>query len=133
MAAIIYCWQQQHVRGRTAQLSDIPSGATCVADLDSRALALTKEASGNSRGVHMSVHCLFTYWFYLPCLTPIPLVRTSCLIQVVSSLQCCLPLSRSPQSPALTTSPCCKRRWWCSERSDEVTKVKGQRPRTTFT
>ena len=24
-------------------------GATCVADLDSRALALTKEASGNSR------------------------------------------------------------------------------------
>ena len=50
MAAIIYCWQQQqHVRGRTAQLSDISSGATCVADLDSRALALTKEASGNSR------------------------------------------------------------------------------------
>ena len=48
-AAIIYCWQQQHVRGRTAQLSDISSGATCVADLDSRALALTKEASGNSR------------------------------------------------------------------------------------
>ena len=32
---------------RTAQLSDISSGATCVADLDSRALALTKEASGN--------------------------------------------------------------------------------------
>ena len=31
------------------QLSDISSGATCVADLDSRALALTKEASGNSR------------------------------------------------------------------------------------
>ena len=52
-AAIIYCWQQQqHVRGgRTAQLSDISSGATCVADLDSRALALTKEASGNSRAV----------------------------------------------------------------------------------
>ena len=48
-AAIIYCWQQQHVRGGTAQLSDISSGATCVADLDSRALALTKEASGNSR------------------------------------------------------------------------------------
>ena len=43
---------QQHVRGRTGQLSDISSGATCVADLDSRALALalaqTKEASGNS-------------------------------------------------------------------------------------
>ena len=52
-AAIIYCWQQQqHVRGRTAQLSDISSGATCVADLDSRALALTKEASGNSRARH---------------------------------------------------------------------------------
>ena len=49
-AAIIYCWQQQHVRGQTAQLSDISSGATSVADLDSRALALTKEASGNSRG-----------------------------------------------------------------------------------
>ena len=48
-ANIIYCWQQQHVRGRTAQLSDISSGATWVADLDSRALALTKEASGNSR------------------------------------------------------------------------------------
>ena len=46
----IYCWQQQRVRGRTAQLSDISSGATCVADLDSQALALTKEASGNSRG-----------------------------------------------------------------------------------
>ena len=42
-------WQQQHVRGRTAQLSDISSGATCVADLDSGALALPKEASGNSR------------------------------------------------------------------------------------
>ena len=50
-AAIIYCWQQQHVCGRTAQLSDISSGATCVADLDSRALALTKEASGNSRAL----------------------------------------------------------------------------------
>ena len=49
-AAVIYCWQQQqHVRGRTAQLSDISSGATWVADLDSGALALTKEASGNSR------------------------------------------------------------------------------------
>ena len=48
-AAIIYCWQQQHVRGWTAHLSDISSGATCVADLDSAALALTKEASGNSR------------------------------------------------------------------------------------
>ena len=52
-AAIIYCWQQQqHVRGRTGQLSDISSGATCVADLDSGALALTKEASGNSRDTH---------------------------------------------------------------------------------
>ena len=48
MAAIIYCWQQQHVCGGTAQLSDISSGATCIADLDSRALALTKEASENS-------------------------------------------------------------------------------------
>ena len=48
-AAIIYCWQQQRVRGRTAQLSDISSEWTGVADLDSRALALTKEASGNSR------------------------------------------------------------------------------------
>ena len=57
-AAIIYCWQQQrHVRDRTAQLSDISSGATCVADLDSGALALTKEASGNSRGVCLSL-CL---------------------------------------------------------------------------
>ena len=28
---------------------DISSGATCVADLNSGALALTKEASGNSR------------------------------------------------------------------------------------
>ena len=34
---------------RSAQLSDISSEATCVADLDSGALALTKEASGNSR------------------------------------------------------------------------------------
>ena len=53
MAAIIYCWQQQQqrVRGRTAQLLDISSGATWVADLDSGALALTKEASGNHRGV----------------------------------------------------------------------------------
>ena len=54
-AAIIYCWQQQRVRGRTAQLSDISSGATCVADLDSRALALTKEASGNSRDMNFSM------------------------------------------------------------------------------
>ena len=47
-------------RGRTAQLSDISSGATCVADLDSRALALTKEASGNSRGacMHTRLHAL---------------------------------------------------------------------------
>ena len=37
--------------GWTAQLSDISSGATCVADLDSLALALNKEASGNSRGM----------------------------------------------------------------------------------
>ena len=61
MAAIIYCWQQQqHVRGRTAQLSDISSGATCVADLDSQALALTKEASGNSRvlGEHRNARTL---------------------------------------------------------------------------
>ena len=36
--------------GERRLLSDISSGATCVADLDSRALALTKEASGNSRG-----------------------------------------------------------------------------------
>ena len=50
-AAIIYCWQQQRVCCRTAQLSDISSGATCVADLDSAALALTKEASGNSRAL----------------------------------------------------------------------------------
>ena len=56
MAAIIYCWQQQqHVRGRTAQLLDISSGATCVADLDSGALALTKEVPGNSRGVCVCV------------------------------------------------------------------------------
>ena len=33
----------------SAILSDISSGATCVADLDCGALALTKEASGNSR------------------------------------------------------------------------------------
>ena len=37
----------------TAQLSDISSGATCIADLDSGALALTKEASGNSCVVDM--------------------------------------------------------------------------------
>ena len=50
MAAIIYCWQQQqHVHGWTSHLWDISSGATCVADLDSGALALTKEVSGNSR------------------------------------------------------------------------------------
>ena len=55
-AAIIYCWQQQHVCGRTAQLSDISSGATCVADLDSRALALTKEASGNSHDTCTPTH-----------------------------------------------------------------------------
>ena len=41
--------QQQHDRGQTTQLSDISSGATCVADLDSGAWALTKEVSGNSR------------------------------------------------------------------------------------
>ena len=57
MAAIIYCWQQQqHVRGRIAQLSDISSGATCVADLDSGALALTKEASRNSRVIRLLVY-----------------------------------------------------------------------------
>ena len=45
-------------RGWTAQLSDISSGATCVADLDSGALALTKEASGNSRdGSKISRQC----------------------------------------------------------------------------
>ena len=56
-AAVIYCWQQQqHVRGRTAQLSDISSGATCVADLDSAALALTKEASRNSRVIRLLVY-----------------------------------------------------------------------------
>ena len=33
-------------------LKDISSGATCVADLDFAALALTKEASGNSREWH---------------------------------------------------------------------------------
>ena len=54
-AAIIYCWQQQRGRGRTVQLSDISGGATCVADLDSRALALTKEASGNSRASSSNV------------------------------------------------------------------------------
>ena len=38
------------------QLSHISSGATCVADLDSGALALTKEASGNSCGYsHVNV------------------------------------------------------------------------------
>ena len=56
--AITYCWQQQHVCGRTAQLSDISSGATCVADLDSRALALTKEASGNSHDWAVTLHYL---------------------------------------------------------------------------
>ena len=66
-AAIIYCWQQQHVRGRTAQLSDISSGATCVADLDSAALALTKKASENSRVrqstlVYIIIHlCAYIY------------------------------------------------------------------------
>ena len=39
-SCIIYCWQQ-HVNRRTAQLSHISSGATCTADLDSEALALT--------------------------------------------------------------------------------------------
>ena len=63
-AAIIYCWQQQHVPGRTAQLSDISSGATCVADLDSRALALTKEASGNSREKRI-IHFLWCTIFRL--------------------------------------------------------------------
>ena len=41
--------------GRTAQLSDISSGAACVDDLDSGAQALTKEASGNSREVCVCV------------------------------------------------------------------------------
>ena len=63
-AAIIYCWQQQHVRGWTVQLSDISSGATCVADLDSRALALTKEASGNSREKRI-IHFLWCTIFRL--------------------------------------------------------------------
>ena len=39
-SCIIYCWQQ-HVNRRTAQLSHISSEATCTADLDSGALALT--------------------------------------------------------------------------------------------
>jgi len=65
-AAIIYCWQQQHVRGRTAQLSDISSGATCVADLDSGALALTKEASGNSRGLVIFCFCFLLLFFPSP-------------------------------------------------------------------
>ena len=38
---IIYCWQQQHVHSRTAQLSRISSGATCTVDLNTGALALT--------------------------------------------------------------------------------------------
>ena len=47
-AAIIYGWQQkQHVLGQTTQLSQV------VADLDSEALALTKEASGNSRALRV--------------------------------------------------------------------------------
>ena len=41
-ATIIYCWQQQQrVHSRTAQLSDDLRGPTCIADLDSGALALT--------------------------------------------------------------------------------------------
>ena len=41
-AAIIYCRQQQQcVHNRTAQLSDDSRGPTCIADLDSGALALT--------------------------------------------------------------------------------------------
>ena len=48
-AAIIYGWQQkQHVLGQTTQLSQV------VADLDSEALALTKEASGNSHAESVS-------------------------------------------------------------------------------
>ena len=48
-AAIIYCWQrQQHVRGRHSAVGYLKWGHP-VADLDSGALALTKEASGNSR------------------------------------------------------------------------------------
>ena len=35
----------------------LSSGATCVADLDSRALALTKQASGSSR-VHVVPTCV---------------------------------------------------------------------------
>ena len=78
-AAIIYCCQQQRGRGRTVQLSNISSGATCVADLDSRALTLTKEASGNSRGVCVCVCfcvslclcaclfcCFYCHWFLRP-------------------------------------------------------------------
>ena len=64
-AAIIYCWKQQRVLGRTAQLSHISSGATCVADLDSRALALTKEASGNSRGWMEHIQWVFLKWGHL--------------------------------------------------------------------
>ena len=41
-SCIIYCrQQQQHVHSWIAQLSHISSGATCTADLDSEALALT--------------------------------------------------------------------------------------------
>ena len=40
-AAIIYCWQQQRVHSRTAELSDDSRGPTCIAGLDSGALALT--------------------------------------------------------------------------------------------
>ena len=41
-SCIIYCrQQQQHVHSWIAQLSHISSGATCTADLDSGALALT--------------------------------------------------------------------------------------------
>ena len=36
-----YCWRQQHVHSRTAQLSVDSRGPTCIADLDSGALALT--------------------------------------------------------------------------------------------
>ena len=38
----------------SAKLLDISSGATCLADLDYGALALTKEASGNS-GEHAEI------------------------------------------------------------------------------
>ena len=55
-AAIIYCWQQQqHVCGRTTQLSDISSGATYIADLDSGVRALTKEAPGNNHAEHLTL------------------------------------------------------------------------------